>query len=77
MNCIRMHNKSTQPKIADRCGCLFFYKFEDVGNFAVQRVAKGIKRFGIDRLPLFHTVQGIGGKALLEDQIIFGYAFFK
>lgn len=55
---------------------LFFFKFENVGNFAIQGVAKGIKRFCADRLSLFDSMKGVGGKTLLEDQVIFSYTFF-
>ena len=35
----------------------------------------GVQRLGVDSLAFFHAVQGVGGESLLENQMIFGYAF--
>ena len=49
---------------------LFLFKADDVADLAVQRVAQGVQRFGADGLPLLHAVEGVGGKALLEHQLV-------
>ena len=56
---------------------LLFYKFNNVGDGTIQRVAKGIQRFCADRLPLLHAVKGIRRKALLEDKAVFCYTLFQ
>ena len=55
---------------------LFLFKFNYITYFAIKNIAKGIKRFCADRLSLFDSMKGVGGKTLLEDQVIFSYTFF-
>ena len=44
---------------------------EDVLHFAVERKTERIQRFGTDGFAVFDTVDRVGGKALLVNQIVF------
>jgi len=56
---------------------LFFFKFYDVADFAIQGEAQGIQCFGADGFTFFDAVESVGRETLFENQIVFRYALFK
>ena len=50
---------------------------ENILNLAVERKAERVERFGADGLAVLHAVDGVGGKALAVNQIVFRQSFFK
>ena len=49
---------------------LFFLKFNNIVNLAVQGIAQSIQGFCANGFPLFDSVQGVCGEALLENQVV-------
>lgn len=45
--------------------------FQNVLYPAVQNLAQGVQGRGGDGLAVLHAVEGVGGHALLEDQVVF------
>ena len=54
---------------------LFFYKFDDITDFTIQCIAKSVQRFCVDGFAFFHAMEGVGGKTLLINQIVFRDSF--
>lgn len=50
---------------------------DDVLDLAVQGVAEGIQGFGADGHAFFDAVEGVGGKALLVNQVVLGQTFLE
>ena len=55
---------------------LFLFEADDILHLAIQCVTKGIQRFGADVFSLFDAVEGVGGEALLIDQVVLRYILF-
>ena len=58
-------------------GCLFFAKFNYIPYFAIKSVAQSVQCFSAYGFAFFDSVQSVGRKALLKNQIIFCNPFFK
>lgn len=56
---------------------LFFYKTDDITDLTIENIAKCIQCFSADCFTFFHAIQGVGGEAFLEDQVVFRDTFFK
>ena len=71
-----LHRDDLQEKTRSQPGnVLFLDMTQDILYTAIQGIAQGIQRFGADGLPVLHAVEGVGGYALLENEIIFGQIF--
>lgn len=57
--------------------CLFFDMFDNIADFAIEHIAERVERFCADVLSVFHAVKGVGGKALVKNQMIFRDILFE
>ena len=72
-----IYKTASKKRLQHTLRALFFYKLNDIVHRTLQRIAECIQRLRIDGLAPLHSVQGICGKTVLENELVLGNPLFE